>query len=115
MPHLSVTGVRWALTAAPQPSSGTAVALHPGGAATCPVPAMLTAPYLGAAACAIAFLKLGAVGPSPTAPLAKLGNPTAPPSHGAQTSISARACPTSPGELPDPAGEQACEGGEKSG
>lgn len=71
----------------------------------CLVPAPFTAPYLGAAAFAIAFPKLGAVGLGPAAPLAKLGNPTAPPSHGAQTSTSARACPTALGELWDPAGE----------
>lgn len=43
----------------------------------CLVPAPLTAPYLGAAAYAIAFPKPGAVTPSPTAP----------PSHGSQPSL----------------------------
>ena len=99
--HRCVLGPHGCPTAQLRHCRGTA----PWWGSHCPVPALLTAPYLGAAAYAIAFPKLGAVGPSPTAPLAKLGNPTASPSHEAQPSVSARARPTASGELPDPAGE----------
>lgn len=106
MPHLPVTGVPWFLTTAPWSRSGTAMGLHPGGAATAQ---LLSCSQLSAAAqqpiAAIAFFQAVCHRAKPHCFSGRLGNPTAPPGYRVHPSISARAFFTGRCELPVAAGE----------